>query len=172
MKTKHTANMQDHMTHGTGSLNADVWIDPALDLLSIGGDNKLAEPNPPVPQSQPVLPNVFAVTVNFPDMRLFHAVDNPPEYSSQPQLPEFEIIAPIHDWEIIPGKLQPPTFRVHRCHHPGVECGDENDDFELPFGFPEAVQHVQDSPDNVGCSTIPLVLTHITVLSCRIPHRE
>jgi hypothetical protein len=65
MKTKHTAIMHDHMTHGTGSLNADVWIDPALDLLSIGGDNKLAESNLPMPQSQPVPPNVFVVTVPY-----------------------------------------------------------------------------------------------------------
>jgi hypothetical protein len=74
-------------------------------------------------------------------MSLFDSIDSPPTYScsTQSQLPEVDIIDPIHNWEVLPGKLQPPTFRVHRCHHPGVERGGGNEEFELPFGFPEVV---------------------------------
>jgi hypothetical protein len=162
--------MQEHMTHGTGSLNADLWIDPTLDPLSDGGDSGLMEEHILIPHSPSIAPSinlsinpsitpsstpsVFAVTVNFPDMALFHAVDYPPEYSTERELLEVDIAAPVHEWQILPGKLQPPAFRVHRCHHPGVERGGENNDFELPSGFPEAIQHIQQSPEHV-CMQCP-----------------
>ena len=146
--------MQEHMTHGTGSLNADLWIDPTLDPLSDGGDSGSIEEHILIPHSPSITPSVFAVTVNFPDMALFHTVDYPPEYSTEHELLEVDIAAPVHDWQILPGKLQPPAFRVHRCHHPGVERGGENNDFELPSGFPEAIQHIQQSPEHV-CMQCP-----------------
>jgi hypothetical protein len=133
---KHTAMMQEHITHGIGALNAEVSTDSPYDLPLNGSI-------------------VGAVTVNFPNMSLFNPIDSPPTYSLsiRSPLPEVNILTPIHDQEVLPGKLQPPTFRVHRCHHPGVERGSENNEFELPFGFPEVVQHVQDTPEYVGHSS-------------------
>jgi hypothetical protein len=51
--------------------------------------------------------------------------------------------------------------RVHRCHHPRVERGGENDEFELPFGFPEVIQHVQDTPEYVRDLTYKILCTKV-----------
>jgi hypothetical protein len=59
---------------------------------------------------------------------------------------------PVDEWALLPAKLQLPAFRVHRCHHQGVERGGEQEAFELPFGFPEVVQHMHNIPPNVGPS--------------------
>jgi hypothetical protein len=68
--------------------------------------------------------------------------EDPPDYLHSSEWTE---IRPDHDWAELPLKLQPPSFRVHRCHHIGVERGGEDDAFELPLGFPELMQHMNEA---------------------------
>ena len=110
-----------------------------------------------LPQTPSEVDTTCAVTVNFPatmpveppdSLDLF--TDSPPEYPSPAEWTE---IWPEHDWAQLPSKLQPPSFRLHRCHHRGVERGGEDDDFELPLGFPEIVHHTEEACSNVFNTT-------------------
>jgi hypothetical protein len=68
--------------------------------------------------------------------------------SGRAHIPNHYHSAPVQNWPNLPGKLRPPNFRFHRCHHPGVEC--DNRTNNLPFGLPEVVQHVQETPKHVS----------------------
>lgn len=161
--------MQEYIAYGAGVLNAEVQIDTPLDLSSTNQNYSSSESAlySPIPQTPPPPEVECAVTINFPDMHLVGPsrelsygliTNNPPAY---PDLRTYEerqyvVLAPHTDVNCsqVPEKLQPPAFRVHRCHHPGVESGGEGDAFELPFGFPEAIQHIHELPDHVsarGC---------------------
>jgi hypothetical protein len=107
----------------------------------------------PIPQSPTAMVR-SSVTVNFPGMELVslpHALptsvnmETPPEYSTSLQEDTSN-----STWGVLPRKLQPPQFHVHQCHHPGVEYGGEDDAFELPIGFPEAIQYICEIPDCVS----------------------
>ncbi|EOA87087.1 uncharacterized protein SETTUDRAFT_31388 [Exserohilum turcica Et28A] len=96
-----------------------------------------------------------SVTINFPEMSTAVPVSNltsstnadcHPTHNYDPS--ENDMLHPVTDWGSLPAKLQPPAFRVHRCHHRGMERGGEQEAFELPFGFPEVIQHVQNIPHN------------------------
>lgn len=106
-----------------------------------------------LPQTPSETDNICAVTVNFPSVipmglpdSLGLPIDNPPEYLSPSESTE---IWPEHDWTQLPFKLQPPSFRIHRCHHNGVERGGEDEAFELPLGFPEIVHHMEEAFSDV-----------------------
>jgi hypothetical protein len=130
---KHITMMEEYMAQGSGSLHVELSTTSTY--------------------SKPLDGTVVsAISLNFPHMRLYSSFDSPPAYSlpTLVQLPEKDTLAPVPDCQVLPGKLQPPTFRVHRCHHPGVEQNSGgNEKFELPLGFPEVVQHVQDTPQHV-----------------------
>jgi hypothetical protein len=108
----------------------------------------------PIPRSPSESNTTCSVTVNFPssvcnnlsDEDVNLRSDDPPEYLNSSEWTE---IWPEHDWAELPPKLQPPSFRVHRCHHAGVERGDEDDAFELPMGFPEVMQHLDEAFSDV-----------------------
>ncbi|KAF2633022.1 hypothetical protein BU25DRAFT_454154 [Macroventuria anomochaeta] len=109
-----------------------------------------------LPQTPSEVDTTCTVTVNFPATVSIDPPDssglppgNPPEYSSL----EWTEIRPEHDWAQLPSKLQPPSFRIHRCHHRGVERGGEDDAFELPLGFPEIVQHMEEACNDVTNAT-------------------
>ena len=103
-----------------------------------------------VPQSPFESNTACSVTINFPSpvcADLPEEVtslpsDNPPDYLHSSEWTE---IWPDHDWAELPQNLQPPSFRVHRCHHVGVERGGEDDAFELPLGFPELIKHMNEA---------------------------
>jgi hypothetical protein len=148
---KHTARMQDHLTYGSGVVNAQFPLD------SVITDSGYI----PISQTPLSAPIQSAVTVNFPDIELVNptdtlptmkVVDGPPAYSNQPC--KADVIASVTNWGVLPKKLQPPAFHVHRCHHAGVEQADEGEVFELPTGFPEAVQHICEIPERVCISTL------------------
>jgi len=110
-----------------------------------------------IPQTPSVDAAECTVTINFPDMLLVNEdIHLPPRYTTQQQQNgprEHAIHVPSLDWDHFPNKLRPPPFRVHRCHHEGMERGGEGDQFELPNGFPEAVQQMCQVPDNVSESS-------------------
>ena len=106
-----------------------------------------------LPQTPSEVDAICAVTVNFPATMpieppnsLGVSPDSPPEYSSPSDWTE---IWPEHDWNQLPFKFQPPSFRIHRCHHRGVERGGEDDAFELPLGFPEIMHHIDEAYNDV-----------------------
>lgn len=65
------------------------------------------------------------------------------------------------NWSQLPEKFQPPNFRVHSCHHRGIELSPEFDPSELPFGFPEVVQHIRESASHVSFLNEANLSTHI-----------
>ena len=82
------------------------------------------------------------VCTDLPEEVTSQPSDDPPDYLHSPEWTE---IWPDHDWAELPPKIQPPSFRVHRCHHVGVERGGEDNAFELPLGFPELMQHMNEA---------------------------
>jgi hypothetical protein len=111
-----------------------------------------------------------SITVNFPEMfaelrpcnpSLSICVAEPPVYQLYQHQQQDSRASPV-DWVEIPEKLQPPEFRVHRCHHRGVERSGEGAAFELPFGFPEIVHHLDSTPQNV-CNVTLLSLSRVAV---------
>lgn len=108
-----------------------------------------------LPQTPSEVHTTCAVTVNFPatfsiENETVHGLEllpaSPPEYTGPSEWTE---ISPEHDWAQLPFEFQPPSFRIHRCHHSGVERGGEDEAFELPLGFPEVVQHVEEACSDV-----------------------
>jgi hypothetical protein len=165
---EHTADLQDHLAQGCGIVNARIPTsvrDPAAyadsQYVSEDGFYTLI---PQSPTSAEVTARVSsdrgcAVTVNFPDMVLTTPpgdVAVPPPY---PGLPRQHAIhaSSVSEWGCLPQKFQPPAFRVHRCHHAGLELGSEGDAFELPACFPEAIQHMSETPQSVCTSTFELI---------------
>lgn len=121
-----------------------------------------------IPQTPPHNTAECTVTVNFPDMQLVGdgAPNRPPAYPATPQQQyqqrEYENHMATIDWGPELSKLQAPPFRVHRCHHEGMERGGEGSRFELPDGFPEAVRQMCLVPESVShsqlsCSTLTVV---------------
>jgi hypothetical protein len=110
----------------------------------------------PVPQTPSDVEVDCSVTLNFPEMVMLAPLpdlesvlntDRSPVYSDSPA--KSDVVVPVDDWALLPPKLQPPAFRVHRCHHRGVERCNKQDEFQLPLGFPEVIQHIHDLPHSV-----------------------
>ena len=163
MLWKHTSGMQEHLAHGFGVLNTRVSMDSQR--LGLANNNSVVPQDEdfsylPVPQTPSPDTSECTVTVNFPDMLLVGSASakHPPAYPSvrqeQEQQVEHDVDVSVSDWGLLPEKLQPPPFRVHRCHHQGIEPGGEGDEFQLPNGFPEAVQHICQIPDHVSRSSL------------------
>ncbi|KAF2844475.1 hypothetical protein T440DRAFT_559586 [Plenodomus tracheiphilus IPT5] len=149
----HTAGMQENLAFGSGVVNALVSMDTDAPLsINSQEENFLYEP---IPQTPSLDTAECTVTINFPDMLLVNeAVPYlPPAYPTtqqqQDQQIDQDIDMRISDWGLLPKQLQPPSFRVHRCHHEGMELGGEGDESELPEGFPEAVKQICQVPDNI-----------------------
>jgi hypothetical protein len=154
--------MQDYFKYGSGVLNARFPLELPAQVVT----------------PRPLLSVLIqcSITVNFPDIELVSptytrlttkAVAVPPAYSNQPHEPQ--VTAAVATWGDLLEKLQLPAFRVHRCHHAGVEQAGVGEAFELPTGFPEAVQHVCEIPESVCISTrLRTILTSNLVLLCRL----
>ncbi|KAF1840093.1 uncharacterized protein K460DRAFT_322426, partial [Cucurbitaria berberidis CBS 394.84] len=151
----YTAAMQEHLVHASGVINAEYSLPPAREPSQI--DSPRGNPLEqtyyvPIPQTPSDTEIECSVTMNFPEM--VHSNPHQPEYTDPSDTPPMymdvhnNLVAPTNDWAVLPEKLQPPVFRVHRCHHRCVERGGEDDAFELPFGFPEVVHHIYEAPEN------------------------
>lgn len=140
--------LEGSLSHDTSIIHADMGIaysGPQREKVSDDVAYTL------LPQTSLETHTTCAVTINFPAILSVETSDNselpltdPPEYTNPLDWTE---VWPEHDWTQLPSKLQPPSFRIHRCHHIGVERGGEDEAFELPLGFPEIVQHMEDCGD-------------------------
>ncbi|KZM26580.1 hypothetical protein ST47_g2213 [Ascochyta rabiei] len=142
--------VEGSLSHDTSVIHADLHTNYA----ELQQEHLADEPAyTPLPQTPSEVDVTCAVTVNFPATMpielsdgLNLCPDSPPEYTDSSEWTE---ILPEHDWTQLPAKFQPPSFRIHRCHHRGVERGGEDDAFELPLGFPEILQHMEETCDDV-----------------------
>jgi hypothetical protein len=147
---QHMSSIQEHMVCAPGIITAE-FHEPSF-------ESSLTEiPYIPVPQMPSAAEFGCSVAINFPEMLIvapaatsaFTAnTDCPPTYRDTRT--GSDQVVPVNNRGFLPAKLQPPAFRVHRCHHRGVERGGEQETFELPFGFPEVIQHMHSVPSNVG----------------------
>ena len=143
------SSIQEHLACTPGVITAE-FHEPSL-------EGSLAEvPYVPVPQTPSAAEFDCSVTINFPEMLIVAPTANelsavnadcPPTYTDSRSQNN---IVPVVEWASLPFKLQPPAFLVHRCHHRGVERSGEQEAFELPFGFPEVIQHMDSVPSHVG----------------------
>jgi hypothetical protein len=163
--------MQEHLAYGDGVVNARFSMDtdhPIADNYRGATSQNEEFSYLPIPQTPSVEAAECTVTVNFPDMLLSDSavINNPPAYPitlrDQSLQAEHAINVPVHDWKLLPEKLQPPSFRVHRCHHTGMELGRGGNEFELPNGFPEAIKHISEVPEHVSIS-VSTKLSALTV---------
>lgn len=139
-----TSGVQEHLSVAPGVVNSQTnthpsWR-PADDACTCMETYRL-------PLHSGAAERNCTVTVNFPDMMLVSPVCVP---SILENIPSYSEVGPQSEAPHLPEKLQPPPFRVHRCHHSSVEQGDDVDAIELPTGFPEAVQHISETPFDVS----------------------
>jgi hypothetical protein len=144
------SSIQEYMACAPGMITAE-FHEPSFE------GNLTEVPYIPVPQTPSAAKFDCSVTINFPKMLMVAPAatsastvitDCPPAYTDT-QTRNGQVL-PVNEWGLLPAKLQLPAFRVHRCHHRGVERRGEQEDFELPFGFPEVIQHVQSIPSHVS----------------------
>ena len=154
---QYTDSVEEHLVNGCGVVHSEISLGTPQEALV-----PLRTPPLDVPlhdrhvsiQTTHGVEFTGSVTLNFPTI---HANDRPhgkitshsptPQaYDTQQHTTTSRINLAI-DWAQIPEELQPPAFYIHRCHHRGIEQVDEG--MELPFGFPELVQHFHHTPSNV-----------------------
>ena len=142
--------LEGSLSHDTGVIHADLTVNYSEPQEEHSLDDTVYTL---LPQTPSEVDSICAVTVNFPATILIGppnnlglSPDSPPEYS------EWTEVWQEHDWNQLPLKFQPPSFRIHRCHHRGVERGGEDDAFELPLGFPEILHHIDEACNDV-CNT-------------------
>ncbi|ENI00455.1 hypothetical protein COCC4DRAFT_75720 [Bipolaris maydis ATCC 48331] len=154
----HTDSVVEHLMNGSGVIHSEMSLqDPQNAPAS------LKMPLPAVPlhdhhasttQTSHGVEFAGSINLNFPAILandrphedIMSLSLTPPVYDSLPHANASGLDRAI-DWGQIPEKFQPPMFHVHRCHHRGMERVDE--DIELPFGFPELVQHFHNTPTNI-----------------------
>ncbi|KAF1830838.1 hypothetical protein BDW02DRAFT_80934 [Decorospora gaudefroyi] len=175
----HTSTMQEALDFDSGVVNARVSMGAERHSRMAPDDDEF--PYEPIPQTPSLDATKSTVTVNFPDLLLGNTgVPHLPP--AQSQQAEQVIDVPMVDWSLLPRNLQPPAFRVHKCHHEGVDRSGEGGDFELPDGFPEAVQQICQVPhetyhvgfytENRSRQTIPVSEGGMQAFECYIPSRE
>ncbi|EUC27548.1 hypothetical protein COCCADRAFT_30994 [Bipolaris zeicola 26-R-13] len=154
----HTDSAEGYLVHGSGVVHSELALRAAEEApvsLKTPPQGLLLHDQASITRTCYGAEFGGSVTLNFPAIR---ANDEPYKdtMGSSSSPPVFENSHPTNvshiDWAQIPEKLQPPMFRVHRCHHRGIARFDE--EIELPFGFPEVVQHFHDTPSTVyhtGC---------------------
>lgn len=150
MELQESTILESTLSHDTSVVNADLIMN-----YSVPDEERTLDDitYTPLPQTPSEIDTTCVVTINFPAVLPIKTSDgselpvaNLPGYSSPPGGTE---VWPEHNWSQLPFKFQPPSFRVHRCHHSGVERGGEDEAFELPLGFPEIVQHMGEACENV-----------------------
>ncbi|CAG5148255.1 uncharacterized protein ALTATR162_LOCUS2174 [Alternaria atra] len=146
VEPSHMSSIQEHMVCAPGIITAE-FHEPSFK------SNLTEIPYIPVPQTPSAAEFGCSVTINFPEMLIVAPAatsastantDCPPTYRDTRT--GSDQVVPVNNRGFLPAKLQPPAFRVHRCHHRGVERGGEQETFELPFGFPEVIQHMHSVP--------------------------
>ena len=153
---QHTDSAEGYLVHGSGVVHSELALRAAEEApvsLKTPPQGLLLYDQASTTQTCYGAEFGGSVTLNFPAIRA-----NDESYKdtmgSSWSPPVFENSHPTNishiDWAQIPEKLQPPMFRVHRCHHRGTARFDE--EIELPFGFPEVVQHFHDTPSTVCLS--------------------
>lgn len=149
-KLQESMILEGSLSHDTNVIHADLSMDYSKPREVRSSDEAAYTP---LPQTPSAVDTTCTVTVNFPAVMsteptddLDPPINSAPEYSSPA---EGTGIWQEHDWTQLPVKFQPPSFRIHRCHHEGVERGGEDEAFELPLGFPETVQHMEEACSEV-----------------------
>ncbi|KAF1363090.1 hypothetical protein EJ07DRAFT_152607 [Lizonia empirigonia] len=150
MELQESTILEGSLSHDTSVINADLIMNYSVPHEErTSGDISYTL----LPQTPPETDSTCVVTVNFPAVIPIETsngselpVADLPEYSSPLSSTE---VWPEHDWAQLPSKFQPPSFRIHRCHHSGVERGGEDEAFQLPLGFPEIVQHMEEACEDV-----------------------
>jgi hypothetical protein len=128
-------------------------------------DSMTDVPYNPVPQTPSAAEFDFAVSINFPEMLMVTPTATPESTSTTDDPPTYTD-TPTAGGGFLPAKLQPPAFSVHRCHHRGMDRRGEEDAFELPFGFPEVIQHLHTIPSHVSSRHAnDIVLTDLSVIT-------
>jgi hypothetical protein len=142
--------LESSLSHDTSVVHADLSMECSQHQEGEVSEYTTYTPLPQIPDE----PDTdCAVTVNFPAtfaIDVSHSLDYRPEGSLEHcNQSEWTNVPLEHDWAQLPVELQPPSFCVHRCHHVGVERGGEDRAFELPLGFPEVVQYVDEVSEHV-----------------------
>ncbi|OWY53295.1 hypothetical protein AALT_g11514 [Alternaria alternata] len=136
----HMSSIQEHMACAPGMITAELH-EPLLE------DSMTDVPYNPVPQTPSAAEFDFAVSINFPEMLMVTPTATPESTTTTDDPPTYTD-TPTAGGGFLPAKLQPPAFSVHRCHHRGMDRRGEEDAFELPFGFPEVIQHLHTIPSH------------------------
>jgi hypothetical protein len=137
----------------SGVVNAELRIEPSQkpDLLPPPTqDSDSYTYYAPLPQSPSAFDAECSVTVHFPKMSWFNQDDlvpsestsNPPQYAASLSPENQDSLSHPHQGQDI-------SFSVDRCHHRGIEHGDE-----LPFGFTDVLEQMLRTPSNVSFETV------------------
>jgi hypothetical protein len=136
------SSIQEHMACAPGMITAELH-EPLLE------DSITDVPYNPVPQTPSAADFDCAVSINFPEMLMVTPTATPESTTTTDDPPTYTDTQTAGGG-FLPAKLQPPAFSVHRCHHRGMDRRGEEDAFELPFGFPEVIQHLHTIPSHVS----------------------
>lgn len=140
-------------------VNAELHLEPRSEAEShaAGQDSDEYTYYDPLPQSPTAFDTECSVTVHFPEMNgdvqqnlnTKDAICAPPYYAAS-------LSSSISPSLFLSQQGQSTSFSVHRCHHRGIEYGDE-----LPFGFTDVLEQMLHIPSNVSSKAFTQLSTNM-----------